>query len=49
MIKNFTDKRAISLIKEAIDLAGDGGPDPFTIEERILMNKFLDKLEKDYV
>lgn len=42
------NKWALSLIREAVELVGDGGCDPFTEEERIIINKFLDKIEKDY-
>ena len=37
----------INLIREAISLAGDGGPDPFTQKERKIMNDFLDELENE--
>ena len=37
----------INLLRLAVDLAGDGGPDPFTQKERIIMNDFLDELENE--
>ena len=40
-------RHALNLITEAVYLCGDGGIDPFTIEERKLMNNFLNKIEKD--
>lgn len=49
MEKTSFDKHVINLIKEAVMLVGDGGIDPFTEKERILMNDFLYRLEKDYV
>ena len=36
----------INLLRTAIELAGDGGPAPFTEEEYTEMYKFLDKLEE---
>jgi len=44
---NMTRKNKINLIREAIALAGDGGPDPFTQKERKIMNDFLDELENE--
>jgi hypothetical protein len=37
-------KRAISCLKLAIELAGDGGPQPFTDVEYKLMYQLLDEL-----
>ena len=37
-------ERAIACIKLAIELAGDGGPMPFTEEEYELMYRFLDEM-----
>jgi len=37
----------INLLRLAVDLAGDGGPDPFTQKERIIMNDFLNELENE--
>ena len=39
-------ERAISCMKLAIELAGDGGPQPFTYEEYKLMYQLLDELFK---
>lgn len=39
-------ERAISCMKLAIELAGDGGPQPFTDEEYKLMYQLLDELFK---
>ena len=44
MERTSFDKHAISLIRKAVDLCGDGGIDPFTEEERIIMNDFLHRL-----
>jgi hypothetical protein len=38
-------ERAISCVKLAIELAGDGGMTPFTDVEYELMTKFLDEIE----
>lgn len=43
----MTRKEKIQLLRDAVDLAGDGGPDPFTREERIIMHDFLDELEDE--
>ena len=40
------NKKIISLLRTAIELAGDGGPSPFTNKEYDAMNKFLNDLEK---
>ena len=37
-------ERAIACIKLAIELAGDGGPMPFTEKEYELMYRFLDEM-----
>lgn len=42
------ENNVINLLRFAVDVAGDGGNDPFTEEERILMYNFLNKIEKDY-
>lgn len=39
-------ERAIACIKLAIELAGDGGPMPFTEKEYELMYCFLDEKNK---
>ena len=36
----------INLLKSAVELAGDGGPNPFTDREYREMYKFLSDLEK---
>ena len=41
----MTNKEKIDLIRYAISLVGDGGPDPLTIKERIVINDFLNELE----
>ena len=38
-------KEIIQLLKEAVELAGDGGICPFTEEERIELNNFLENYE----
>ena len=37
----------INLLRLAVDLAGDGGPAPFTRKEYDEMNKFLIQLENE--
>ena len=37
----------INLLRLAIELAGDGGPAPFTSEEYDEMNNFLNQLEDE--
>jgi len=37
----------INLLRLAVDLAGDGGNDPFTEKERKIMYDFLDELENE--
>lgn len=37
----------INLLRLAIELAGDGGPTPFTSEEYDEMNNFLNQLENE--
>lgn len=41
----MTDSQIIILLQEAIELAGDGGPSPFTDEEYEAMYNFLDRLK----
>ena len=43
----MTRKEKIQLLRDAVDLAGDGGFDPFTREERIIMYDFLNELEDE--
>jgi hypothetical protein len=45
-MKECEKERAISCMKLAIELAGDGGIAPFTDVEYYLMNQLLDELEK---
>lgn len=40
----MTDEQIINLLREDIELAGDGGPAPFTDEEYEEMENFLNKL-----
>ena len=42
----MTKQEIIYSLKLAIQLAGDGGPQPFTDEEYTAMFEFLDKIEK---
>ncbi len=44
----MTDLEIINLLREAIELAGDGGPSPFTSEEYDVMYNFLNQLSKQY-
>ena len=37
----------INLLRLAVDLAGDGGPAPFTREECDEINNFLNQLENE--
>jgi hypothetical protein len=46
-IYNYQDK--IELLEQAIDLAGDGGCDPFTEEERIILNDFLIEIKNKFI
>lgn len=39
-------EKIISLLRIAIELAGDGGPQAFSDEEETAMYKFLDRLER---
>ena len=43
----MTDLEIIDLIGLGIELAGDGGPAPFTDEEYDEMNNFLNQLENE--
>lgn len=45
----MTGEKIIQLLRDAIELAGDGGPQPFTEEEYDEMYNFLNKLEKLFV
>ena len=44
----MTDLQIINLLQEAIELAGDGGPSPFTPEEYEAMYNFLNRLREQY-
>lgn len=44
-MKQYEKERAISCIKLAIELAGDGGMTPFTDVEYNLMYQLLDELK----
>lgn len=44
----MTNLQIINLLQEAIELAGDGGPSPFTSEEYDAMYNFLDRLKNIY-
>jgi hypothetical protein len=46
-MKQCEKERAISCLKLAIELAGDGGPQPFTDVEYNLMHQLLDKLSSN--
>ncbi len=41
----MTDLEIINLIYQAIELAGDGGPSPFTHDEYKAMDNFLNKIK----
>lgn len=43
----MTRTEIINLLRLAIELAGDGGPAPFTREEYGEMNNFLNQLENE--
>ena len=45
----MTDLQIINLIREAIELAGDGGPQPFTDEEYELMYDFLNRVKNQLI
>lgn len=42
----MTNLKIINLLCSAVDLAGDGGPAPFTDKEYDAMYNFLEKLKK---
>ena len=41
----MTQEQIINLLKEAIELAGDGGPQAFTDEEETAMYNLLEQIE----
>ena len=43
----MTNLEIINLLYLAIELAGDGGPSPFTSEEYEAMYNFLDRLNRN--
>ena len=45
----MTEVEIIKLLRHAIELAGDGGPQPFTEEEYDEMYRFLNKLEYEII
>lgn len=47
--KMYTYEDKIELLNTAIDLAGDGGCDPFTDEERIIINDFLLEIKNKFI
>lgn len=52
MLQNLSQQEiseVIRLLREAIELAGDGGPQPFTEEEYSRMYNFLNELEKLFI
>jgi hypothetical protein len=44
-INGFSESKLINLLRLAIDLAGDGGCNPWTHEEETSMREYLDYLE----
>lgn len=44
----MTDLEIINLLSEAIELAGDGGPTPFTHDQYMEMYNFLNRLREQY-
>ena len=44
----MTDLEIIDLIDCAIELAGDGGPSPFTTEQYNAIDDFLNRLRNQY-
>ena len=47
--KIYTYEDKIELLNTAVDLAGDGGCDPFTDEERIVINDFLLEIKNKFI
>jgi len=47
-MKQSERKRAIGLLKLAIELAGDGGITPFTDKEYELIYQLIDEFENEY-
>lgn len=44
-INGFSESQLIGLLRIAIELAGDGGCNPWTHEEEVSMREYLDYLE----
>lgn len=44
-INGFSESQLIGLLRLAIELAGDGGYNPWTLEEEVSMREYLDYLE----
>lgn len=44
-INGFSESQLIGLLRIAIELAGDGGCNPWTHEEEVSMQEYLDYLE----
>lgn len=44
-INGFSESQIIGLLRIAIELAGDGGCNPWTLEEEVSMREYLDYLE----
>jgi hypothetical protein len=47
--KVMTQEQIINLLRTAIELAGDGGPRPFTDEEEAAMYNFLGQIEASVI
>lgn len=45
----YTYKDKFDLLNLAIDLAGDGGSDPFTEEERLVLNDFMLEIKNKFL
>ncbi len=45
----MTDLQIINLLYEAIELVGDGAPQPFTEDEYTAMTEFLNRLREQYI
>lgn len=44
-INGFSESQLIGLLRLAIELAGDGGYNSWTLEEEVSMREYLDYLE----
>lgn len=45
----YTYKDKFDLLNLAIDLVGDGGFDPFTKEERLVLNDFMLEIKNKFI